>query len=203
MEFLEGHTLKQLLHQKGKLPYEETLDLLAAIVDALDYAWTEHKIVQRDIKPENVYLTGQGKLKLLDFGIAAQVRDTATSVGLVGFESPGTLEYAAPEANVRQKASPKLDIYALGILTYELLEGERPFVGLRHPYTPLPEKPEALNEAQWQVLGQAMAYDVHERYASAKLYLADLKRARITSSALASSGGRGYGLANISSRAGK
>lgn len=168
MEYLEGQTLDQKLAKAGHFTYAKTLDILKPIVEALTYAWEEHHIVHRDLKPDNIYLTADGKLKLLDFGIAAQVRNTASAVGLAGFDSPGTIGYAPPEAGSNRKADPRFDIYALGVLTYELLEGKLPFNGLRQPTTLLPEKPEQLNEAQWQVLQKAMDFEVEKRYSSVK-----------------------------------
>lgn len=165
MEWLQGMDLGKVLAKEGNpgLPFERVIELLTPVVEALDYAWAEHSLVHRDIKPGNIFLTQEGRIKLLDFGIAARGRKTSSLLNFEGREQAGTEGYRAPEARAKQKPHPKLDVYALGVLVYELLEGDTPFEGERSPYTPLPDKPGALNEAQWLVLQQAFAFEVSQR----------------------------------------
>ena len=82
MECLEGEDLDSLLAREGSLSLERVQQLLAPIGEALKYAWDKHKLVHRDIKPGNVFLTQRGDVKLLDFGIAARARRSASSIGL-------------------------------------------------------------------------------------------------------------------------
>jgi len=165
MEYLEGEDLNALLHREGcpGLSYIRVMELMVPVAEALKYAWEEHQIVHRDIKPGNLYVTKQGRVKLLDFGIAAQARRTASSVGPAS-RTPG---YHAPEAAGRHKIDPKLDAYSVAAVIYELLEGELAFDDRRTPHTPWPEKPQALNDRQWQTLQQALAFTDQERLESA------------------------------------
>jgi len=119
MEYLEGEDLNAVLAREGKpgLGYARAMELLTPVAEALKYAWDEHQIVHRDIKPGNIYVTKQGRVKLLDFGISAQARRTVSSVG----PSSRTPGYAAPEAAGNHRLSPTLDAYSLAAVLYEPL----------------------------------------------------------------------------------
>ena len=122
MEYVEGESLDTLLHRKGKFSNEETENILRQIVDALSYL---HKkdIMHRDIKPQNFKVQPDGTVKMLDFGIAKhKYSPKLTQVGFV----VGTMEYLAPE-QFQQQEGMKSDIWALAVMTYELLTGYMPF----------------------------------------------------------------------------
>ncbi len=124
MEYLPGITLRDLLKDYGKLTAEQTVDILEAVLAGLAAA---HKagIVHRDMKPENVLLADDGRIKLGDFGLARAVSaNTGTGQALLG-----TIAYLSPELVTRGVADARSDIYALGIMMYEMLTGEQPFVG--------------------------------------------------------------------------
>nr|WP_130505843.1 Stk1 family PASTA domain-containing Ser/Thr kinase [Microterricola gilva] len=124
MEYLPGITLRDLLKDYGKLTPEQTIDIVTAVLGGLAAA---HKagIVHRDMKPENVLLADDGRIKLGDFGLArATSANTATGQALLG-----TIAYLSPELVTRGVADARSDIYALGIMMYEMLTGEQPFVG--------------------------------------------------------------------------
>ena len=124
MEYLPGITLRDLLKDYGRLTPEQTLDILEAVLSGLAAA---HKagIVHRDVKPENVLLADDGRIKISDFGLArASNNNTATGQALLG-----TIAYLSPELVTRGVADARSDIYALGIMTFEMLTGEQPFVG--------------------------------------------------------------------------
>ncbi|TFC53445.1 MULTISPECIES: Stk1 family PASTA domain-containing Ser/Thr kinase [unclassified Cryobacterium] len=124
MEHLPGITLRDLLKDYGKLTPEQTMDILEAVLSGLAAA---HKagIVHRDVKPENVLLADDGRIKIGDFGLARAVNNnTATGQALLG-----TVAYLSPELVTRGIADARSDIYALGIMTYEMLTGEQPYVG--------------------------------------------------------------------------
>ncbi|SDS90070.1 Stk1 family PASTA domain-containing Ser/Thr kinase [Microterricola viridarii] len=124
MEYLPGITLRDLLKDYGKLTPEQTVDIVTAVLGGLAAA---HKagIVHRDLKPENVLLADDGRIKLGDFGLArAASANTATGQALLG-----TIAYLSPELVTRGVADARSDIYALGIMMYEMLTGEQPFVG--------------------------------------------------------------------------
>ncbi|MCY7404441.1 MAG: Stk1 family PASTA domain-containing Ser/Thr kinase [Cryobacterium sp.] len=124
MEYLPGITLRDLLKDYGRLTPEQTLDILEAVLSGLAAA---HKagIVHRDVKPENVLLADDGRIKISDFGLARAVNNnTATGQALLG-----TIAYLSPELVTRGIADARSDIYALGIMTFEMLTGEQPYVG--------------------------------------------------------------------------
>jgi formylglycine-generating enzyme required for sulfatase activity len=176
MEYLEGQDLDAYLAQQGPLALDAVYQLLAPVGDALAYAWDKHKLVHRDLKPGNVFLTKKGEVKLLDFGIASRARNAGSSLGL---QTPnaGTAGYRAPEAGVNQRQpSPKLDVYAVAVMIYQLLEGRMPFDDLR-PAEFQPSAPQGLNDRQWQVLQQGFAVVAERRHVSVNALLADLRQA--------------------------
>ncbi len=124
MEYLPGMNLRDLLKDYGRLTPEQTVDILEAVLRGLAAA---HKagIVHRDLKPENVLLADDGRIKIGDFGLARAVsNNTATGQALLG-----TIAYLSPELVTRGVADARSDIYALGIMTYEMLTGEQPYLG--------------------------------------------------------------------------
>jgi len=124
MEYLNGITLRDLLTEHKILTSEQTLDILEAVLSGLAAA---HKsgIVHRDLKPENVMLADDGRIKIGDFGLARAVSaNTATGAALLG-----TIAYLSPELVTRGIADARSDIYAVGIMMYEMLAGEQPFRG--------------------------------------------------------------------------
>ncbi|HTL39935.1 MAG TPA: Stk1 family PASTA domain-containing Ser/Thr kinase [Pseudolysinimonas sp.] len=124
MEYLPGITLRELLQEYGSLTAEQTLDITEAVLSGLAAA---HKagIVHRDLKPENVLLADDGRIKIGDFGLArAATANTATGAALLG-----TVAYLSPELVTRGVADTRSDIYAVGIMMYEMLTGEQPFTG--------------------------------------------------------------------------
>ncbi|TAM69085.1 MAG: Stk1 family PASTA domain-containing Ser/Thr kinase [Microbacteriaceae bacterium] len=124
MEYLPGITLRELLKDYGKLTPEQTTDIMEAVLSGLAAA---HKagIVHRDLKPENVLLADDGRIKIGDFGLArAASNNTASGQALLG-----TIAYLSPELVTRGVADARSDIYALGIMIFEMLTGEQPFQG--------------------------------------------------------------------------
>ena len=124
MEYLPGITLRDLLQDRAILTTDQTFDILEAVLAGLSAA---HKagIVHRDLKPENVLLADDGRIKIGDFGLArAASANTATGAALLG-----TIAYLSPELVTRGIADTRSDIYAVGIMLYEMLAGEQPFKG--------------------------------------------------------------------------
>jgi beta-lactam-binding protein with PASTA domain/tRNA A-37 threonylcarbamoyl transferase component Bud32 len=124
MEYLPGITLRELLKDYKRLTPEQTVDIMDAVLSGLAAA---HKagIVHRDLKPENVLLADDGRIKLGDFGLArAASANTGTGQALLG-----TIAYLSPELVTRGVADARSDIYAVGIMMYEMLTGEQPYVG--------------------------------------------------------------------------
>jgi formylglycine-generating enzyme required for sulfatase activity len=177
MECLEGEDLDSLLAREGPLSLERAEALLAPVADALQYAWHKHKLVHRDIKPGNVFVTQKGEIKLLDFGIAARARSSASSIGLEAPASSGTAGYRAPEAGTHQRQPAQLlDVYAVAVMIYQMVEGRMPFDG---PRTAMhqPPKPAALTERQWDVLQSGFAWDPEQRPESVAALLDELRQA--------------------------
>jgi serine/threonine-protein kinase len=129
MPYVEGESLRDRLHREKQLPVEDAVRIAREVADALEYAH-EQGVVHRDIKPENILLHG-GHALVADFGIAlaAARTDGAARLTETGM-SLGTPHYMAPEqAMGEREITPKADIYALGVVLYEMLSGEPPFVG--------------------------------------------------------------------------
>jgi serine/threonine protein kinase len=124
MEYLPGINLRDLLQEHGKLTTEQTVDVLEAVLSGLSAAH-QAGIVHRDLKPENVMLADDGRIKIGDFGLARAVSaNTATGAALLG-----TIAYLSPELVSRGIADARSDIYAVGIMMYEMLTGEQPYKG--------------------------------------------------------------------------
>jgi serine/threonine-protein kinase len=124
MEYLPGITLRELLAERGRLSAQQVVDIMHAVLTGLAAA---HRagIVHRDVKPENVLLADDGRIKISDFGLArAASANTATGQALLG-----TIAYLSPELVTRGIADTRSDIYALGIMMYEMLTGEQPYKG--------------------------------------------------------------------------
>jgi serine/threonine-protein kinase len=125
MELVEGGTLRELLHERGPMPPHAVAAVLAPVLSGLAVA---HRagLVHRDVKPENVLISDDGEVKIADFGLVraiAEAKITSTSVIL------GTAAYLSPEQVGTGDASPRSDVYGVGVLAYELLTGDTPFKG--------------------------------------------------------------------------
>lgn len=176
MEYLPGITLRDLLHEYGALTPEQTMDITEAVLGGLAAA---HKagIVHRDLKPENVLLADDGRIKIGDFGLArAASANTATGQALLG-----TIAYLSPELVTRGIADTRSDIYAVGIMMFEMLTGEQPFKGeqpmqiaYQHANDSVPA-PSTLNPrvpAEWdELVLWATARDPNDRPADARALL--------------------------------
>jgi serine/threonine-protein kinase len=127
MELVDGVTLRALLRHDGPLEWTRALRITAHVLDALEYSH-ERGIVHRDIKPVNVMVTGDGVVKVMDFGIARAVQGTAPPLTAAG-HIMGTPQYFSPEQALGHPATPRSDVYSVGCLLYELLVGAVPFDG--------------------------------------------------------------------------
>jgi uncharacterized protein (TIGR02145 family) len=171
MEYIEGETLKEYLERKGKLNAEEISGLLEQILSALEYAH-EQGLVHRDIKPSNFMVSPQGKLKLLDFGIAKQTNTASAEYTTTGTnQRMGTLMYMSPEQiHETRSVTSCSDIYSLGVVLWQMVTGQKPYLTetlsafqlqLKIVNEPLP-----LSGTNWDSLIQkAMEKDSQYRYA--------------------------------------
>jgi serine/threonine-protein kinase len=173
MEFVRGNTLDKHIRKTGLLSYEQALKVFLYVLDALGYAHSMN-VVHRDIKPNNIMLADNQEVKVMDFGIARVVgSERMTREGSM----IGTPEYMAPEQIRGQEVDPRTDIYALGILLYEMLTGRLPFVNANHfelmkahieapppfPRQFAPHIPPSME----QLMLRALAKRKEDRYASA------------------------------------
>ncbi|ETK34931.1 Stk1 family PASTA domain-containing Ser/Thr kinase [Microbispora sp. ATCC PTA-5024] len=185
MEFVDGRTLRDLLRADRRLLPERAMELVDGILRALDYS---HRggIVHRDIKPANIMLTINGEVKVMDFGIARAMADSAATMTQTA-QVIGTAQYLSPEQARGERVDARSDIYSTGCVLYELLTGQPPFTGdspvaiaYQHvredPIPPSRIDPEIPKWADAIVL-KAMAKDPIQRYQSAAEMRGDLQRA--------------------------
>src|SRR5919206_4827845 len=182
MEYLDGRSLKELIVGRGPAPISVAIDYARQILAALRFAH-RNGLVHRDIKPHNVLVDSEGRVKVTDFGIArAGAASQMTEVGSI----VGTAQYLSPEQARGTGVDQRSDIYSLGIVLYELVTGTVPFTGdtpveiaMKHLST-VPEPPSArraeLPEALDQIVLRALAKDPDERYQTAEEMDAELAR---------------------------
>ena len=127
MEYVEGHTVRDILRDGNAVPIDEAVEITAGVLSALEYS--HHAgIVHRDIKPANVMLTPTGAIKVMDFGIARAVADSAATMTQTQAVI-GTAQYLSPEQARGEQVDARSDLYSTGCLLFELLTGRPPFVG--------------------------------------------------------------------------
>ncbi|GAC1672860.1 MAG: hypothetical protein PVS3B1_12630 [Ktedonobacteraceae bacterium] len=130
MEFVQGPTLASLLYLDGIIPQYLAVEYAAQIAEALDAAYKERNVIHRDIKPENLMLDRWGKVKVMDFGLARAPGHQAITVAKT---LVGSIYYASPEQIWGHTLDNRSDIYALGVVLYEMVSGRRPFTGRSMP----------------------------------------------------------------------
>lgn len=185
MEYVEGHTVKELLSDGTPVPIPEAIEITEGVLSALEYAHGAG-LVHRDIKPGNIMLTNTGKVKVMDFGIARALTDsqaTMTSANAV----VGTALYLSPEQARGERIDERSDVYSAGCVLFELLTGRAPFAGdsavsLAYQHvSELPPVPSSIATdvpaSLDRVVMKALAKDPEQRYASAADMAADLSRA--------------------------
>jgi len=182
MEWVEGRLLRQILNE-GKLPVERAVRIALGILGALDYIHS-HGVVHRDLKPENIMVDADDGIKLIDFGIAANAgsrRITFTKLS----QTMGTPDYISPEQVKGKRGDARSDLYALGVMLYEMLTGQVPFRGpnpfvimndrlLNNPVPPR-EIDAAISPELQEIIYRALERDPSKRYASAHEFALDLE----------------------------
>jgi beta-lactam-binding protein with PASTA domain len=185
MEYVEGETLRDVLRREGPLPSERAMSLAADICGALDFSH-RNGIVHRDVKPGNVMITPQGSVKVMDFGIARAVSDSAATMTSTAAVI-GTAQYLSPEQARGEGVDARSDVYSMGCLLYELVTGAPPFTGdspVAVAYQHVREDPKLPSSINPRVpaeldaiLLKAMSKNPANRYQSAADMRSDLLRA--------------------------
>src|ERR1700682_6641641 len=183
MEWVDGGLLRKILDEQGKLPPERAVQLALRILDALEYIHS-HGVVHRDLKPENVMVDANDNIKLIDFGIAANAKPRRLTFANFS-KTMGTPDYISPEQVKGKRGDARSDLYALGVMLYEMLTGRVPFTGenaflimndrlLNNPLPPREIDPSITPQLQ-EIIYRAMERDPNKRYASAREFAWDLE----------------------------
>src|ERR671924_70628 len=181
-EYVEGETLKDRIRRNGRLPVAEAVAYAIEIARALECAHS-HRLVHRDVKPQNVLIDPDGRAKVTDFGIARSLEATGlTATGRV----VGTTDYVSPEQAMGEDVDERSDVYSLGVVLYEMLTGDVPFraetqvgVAMKHVNEPMPDvqarRPE-VSAAVAAVVDRATTKDPRDRYATVAEMVRDLEQ---------------------------
>ena len=183
MEWVEGRLLRQIMAEEGKMSPARAIGITLGILNALDYI---HKngVVHRDLKPENIMINDQGGIKLIDFGIASQAG--AKRLTYAGFtQALGSPDYISPEQVRGKRGDARSDLYAVGVMLYEMLAGRTPFSGpsplavmndrlINHPLPPREAEPSISPQLQ-EVIYRALEREPKNRYPSAHSFMHDLE----------------------------
>lgn len=183
MEWVQGRVLRQILADENKLAQERAIRITLGILDALAYIHGRG-IIHRDLKPDNIMVDEQDRVKLIDFGVASKTG--ARRITYTGFSPAlGTPDYMSPEQVMGKRGDQRTDLYATGVMLYEMLTGKVPFSGpsplavmnerlLRPPIPPSEAEPGIGPQLQ-EVLYRALEREPRNRYATAQEFALDLR----------------------------
>ena len=184
MELVEGITLKKYIEKRGRLPYKEAVSIAIQVANGMDAAH-KHNIVHRDIKPQNIIISKEGKVKVTDFGIAK----VASSATINTSASMGSVHYISPEQARGGYSDERSDIYSLGITLFEMLTGTVPFdgdsavsVAVQHiqDSIPLPSQlVEGVPVSVDKIVLKCTQKKTDRRYQSAAELIVDLKKSLV------------------------
>ncbi len=183
MEWVDGRLLRKILDEQHKLPPDRAVKLMLRILDALDYVHSRG-VAHRDLKPENVIVDESDNIKLIDFGIAAHAKSRRLTFAKLS-QTMGTPDYISPEQVKGKRGDARSDLYALGVIFYEMLTGKVPFSGenaflimndrlLNNPVPPREIDSSITPELQ-EIIYRALEREPRRRYATAHDFARDLK----------------------------
>src|SRR5215467_6413847 len=183
MEWVDGRLLRHVLNEERKFPPERALKIALQIASALDYIHS-HGVVHRDLKPENIMVDTNDHIKLIDFGIAANAGARRLTFAKFS-QTMGTPDYISPEQVKGKRGDGRSDIYALGVMLYEMLTGKVPFTGpnafvimnnrlLNNPVPPREIDPQITTQLQ-EIIYRALERDPRNRYPNAREFAWDLE----------------------------
>ncbi len=183
MEWVPGRLLRQILHENRKMPPERAIKIVVHICKALDHIHS-HGVIHRDLKPENIMVDEHDNIKIIDFGISANSGARRITFAKLT-DTMGTPDYISPEQVKGGRGDARSDVYAVGVMLYEMLTGAVPFTGsnafvimndrlLNDPVPPRELNPELSPQLQ-EVLYRALERNPHNRYGSARDFAHDLE----------------------------
>jgi eukaryotic-like serine/threonine-protein kinase len=182
MQWMEGRLLRRILTDEKKRCEKRAIRLMAAICEALEYIHA-HGVVHRDLKPENIMVDCQERITLIDFGIALSAGARRLTFGKLT-RTMGTADYISPEQVKRKRGDARSDLYAAGVIFYEMLTGELPFQGpnlvavlndrlINPPIPPREVNPQISLQLQ-EIIYRALEREPEKRYGSAREFARDL-----------------------------
>ena len=183
MEWVEGRLLREILSHEHKLPTARAIRITTRICDALQYIHA-HGVAHRDLKPENIMVDENDNIKLIDFGIAAKAGARRLTFSNLS-QTLGTPDYISPEQVKGKRGDARSDLYAVGVMLYEMLTGRVPFTGanafvimndrlLNNPVPPREIDP-AISPQLQEIIYRALERDPAKRYSSAREFAWDLE----------------------------
>jgi serine/threonine protein kinase len=183
MEYVDGVTLRDIVHTEGPMPPQRAIEVIADACQALNFSH-QHGTIHRDVKPANIMISKAGAVKVMDFGIAKALADASSVTQTAAVI--GTAQYLSPEQARGEKVDARSDVYSLGCVLYEILTGEPPFVGdspvavayqhVREDPVPPSQRHDDISPELDAVVLKALAKNPDNRYQSAAEMRADLVR---------------------------